>query len=367
INLRHTVEIERESGGFGRYLQNQNNGRYYYNYGRPTENYREKFEEIVRESLSEQFEIVSVTFQTEDVNSRAVESYGWRMTPYAYLLLQAKGPEVDQIPSVRLDLDFLDTSGYAVLPIETPVIPIDASGEGPTRPYEVLSVTQTLDERQAEDGILVLEIETTGTGLMPELTEILDLSFADFEVAGKQDQGLAVSQFDQEHPDNVITSERTWLVTLIAKENLTSLPETFSFPSVIGDVNDIAFQRFVDADLEAVDSQIYLEEQYGRANFPWVWLSIALAGVGFLGIWIMRLSKAPVSEPEESRYQLPEPVTPFSVIGLLRDIHQNNGLDPLAKEELQTSIERIERAYFSGDEDEVELEGVAKEWVDRAR
>ncbi len=29
VNLRHTREIERESGGFGRYLQNQNNSGYY--------------------------------------------------------------------------------------------------------------------------------------------------------------------------------------------------------------------------------------------------------------------------------------------------------------------------------------------------
>ncbi len=36
VNLRHTREIERESGGFGRYLQNQNQGNLFsYNYGRP--------------------------------------------------------------------------------------------------------------------------------------------------------------------------------------------------------------------------------------------------------------------------------------------------------------------------------------------
>ena len=53
VNLRHTREIERESGGFGRYLQNQNNsGYYYYNFGRPLENYRDKFQEMVKRALS---------------------------------------------------------------------------------------------------------------------------------------------------------------------------------------------------------------------------------------------------------------------------------------------------------------------------
>ena len=48
VNLRHTREIERESGGFQRYLINQNNSPYSYNYGRPTEDYRDKFEKAAR-------------------------------------------------------------------------------------------------------------------------------------------------------------------------------------------------------------------------------------------------------------------------------------------------------------------------------
>ena len=43
------------------------------------------------------------------------------------MLLEARGPEVDTIPPLRLDLDFLDTSGYVVLPIESPPLPIDAA------------------------------------------------------------------------------------------------------------------------------------------------------------------------------------------------------------------------------------------------
>jgi len=48
VNLRHTKEIEREAGGFSKYLTNQNNQYYSYNYGRPTENYRDKFEDAAR-------------------------------------------------------------------------------------------------------------------------------------------------------------------------------------------------------------------------------------------------------------------------------------------------------------------------------
>src|SRR5690606_3494244 len=126
VELRHTREIERESGGFSRYLQNQNNSSsWYYNYGRPLENYRDKFQEGTTGLLNEQFEILSVTFQPEDVHSRADREYGWRVTPYAYVLLKARGPQVDKLPSLKIDLDFLDTSGYIVLPVESPAVPLD--------------------------------------------------------------------------------------------------------------------------------------------------------------------------------------------------------------------------------------------------
>src|SRR5262249_36569142 len=88
VNLRHTREIERESGGFSRYLQNQNNNIFFaYNFGRPTTDYRDRFQAAVQDTLNEQFEVLSVTFQSENVNSRATREYGWRITPYAYLLL----------------------------------------------------------------------------------------------------------------------------------------------------------------------------------------------------------------------------------------------------------------------------------------
>ena len=71
VNLRHTREIERESGGFGRYLQNQNSSCYFsYNYGRPTADYRDNFQAAATEALKEHFEVLSVTFQTDKVNSR---------------------------------------------------------------------------------------------------------------------------------------------------------------------------------------------------------------------------------------------------------------------------------------------------------
>ena len=74
VNILHTKEIERESGGFAKYAQNQNGMMYAFNYGRPTEDYRDKFNDSVNQALEEHFEVQNVTFQNpEAMVSHAAE------------------------------------------------------------------------------------------------------------------------------------------------------------------------------------------------------------------------------------------------------------------------------------------------------
>ena len=68
-------------------------------------------------SLQENFEILSATFNSENMEPLQGDEDGWQRTPYAYLLLQARGPQVDRIPEVKLDLDFKDTSGFFIMPV----------------------------------------------------------------------------------------------------------------------------------------------------------------------------------------------------------------------------------------------------------
>lgn len=372
VNIVHTREIERESGGFGRYLQNQNSGQYYYyNYGRPLENYREKFEEIVNDALGEHFEVRSVTFQSEEVNSRAVEPYGWRVTPYAYVLLRARGPEVDQVPALRLDLDFLDTSGYAVLPVESPIIPVDAAPEdGEARPVRKLEITQTLDERQAGEGKLVLEITATGRGLVPELEEILELAPGEFDVIETADQGLAVSRFDEECDENAIISERSWMVTLQAAAGLAERPRSFRFGGAVDPDAEMTYQRYVDADLATAGQTISLEEEYGEPGRQWVWIVLAALAAFIALAIVIRLVKRIPKPAKTFRFEMPAQVTPFTVIGLLKQIQHKNGFDEKGRGDLATSIESIERFYFDNaprEDEPPDLASIAKEWVRRAR
>ena len=370
VNLLHTKEIERESGGFGRYLQNQNSGGLmYYNYGRPLENYRDKFQEVVKQALDDQFEIVSVTFQDEKVNSRATNDYGWRVTPYAYLLLKARGPKVDKLAPLRLDLDFMDTSGYVILPVESPPLPLDASAEAPpTRPFTHVEITQTLDERQAQDGKLIVEVKATAHGLVPEIDQLLDLKTEGFQLVDAEDQGLSVSRFDPDSPENVVDSERTWLVKYQGAADQAERASSFSFPTPKVDGATLVHQRYVDADLAKVEPVVALESRYGDAGRVWLWkllggLVAALAALGALAAYLRSRPR----QVKEAKFALPDPITPFSVLGLLRDIQRHNGLPAPQLNELGRSISQLERHYFSDQNGEADpdLAQIASTWIRR--
>ena len=376
VDLVHTREIEREAGGFGKYLVNQNTQTFAWNYGRPTEDYRDKFEEAAREALKEHFDVHSVTFNHPKTNSRAIEEYGWRVTPYAYVLLQARGPEVDRVPSLRFDLDFLDTTGYAVLPVESPALPIDArpaDGEPPA--CANLEVVQTLDERQAGEGKLVLEVKAQANGLVPRLDTILDLTpFASgedggFVVANVDDQGLSISQFDEESDEASVISERTWLLTLAAADDLEELPTTFAFASPRIEGTETIHQRFVDADLEQVEATVDLEETYGEADRGWVLLRDRRCPPGRWHSSASSPGASPggrVRTTTEERFRVPENVSAFTVLGLLRDIEANDGLSQPQRVELAGQIQELESCYFAEVEREpADLRTIAERWVDR--
>src|SRR5262249_21207942 len=155
-------------------------------------------------------------------------------TPYAYILLKPRGPQVDKVPPLRLDLDFLDTSGFVVMPVESPAVPIDARDlSGDPRPLEKLTVTQTLDERQAGKGVLLLEVKAVGVGLVPTLEALCGtIAPEGFEVTKTEDQGLAVKKFEEDADKNGVVSERTWMLTLKGREGQAGLPTTFRFAAV---------------------------------------------------------------------------------------------------------------------------------------
>jgi hypothetical protein len=370
VDIRHTREIEREAGGFSKYLVNQNDMSYGWNYGRPTENYRDKFEDGVREALGEHFEIVSITFNHPDTHSVADEEYGWRVTPYAYVLLKARLPEVDRVPPLHLDLDFLDTSGYAVLPVTSSPLPIDAQGRG-ARPYRELHIAQTLDERQADTGRLLLEVKASAIGLVPPLEELLDLSPPGFEIASITDQGVSVSEFDKESGGGEVLSSRTFDVALAAADGQQALPTTFTFGTARGETTEMLYQRYVDADLAAVEPVVSLEQRYGeRSLLPYLGWGGALLALAGSCAWLIARARAGRGHVvHQARFGVPEQVSPFTVLGLLRAIDAHNGVSSGERGELQAQIVALEAHYFDekvqtdAGQEQPDLRAIAERWV----
>ena len=276
VDIVHSPELERESGGFQKYATNQNNAAYAYNYGRPTENYRDKFHDAAIAALRENFEILSVTFNSEKMDSLRTDSPEWRRTPYAYMLLQARGPQIDRIPTIQMDFDFLDTSGFTVLPIGTSPVAIDASAAPAERPFADVQVTQLLDERKIEEGKVLLEIKAKSKGLVPELDTFLALETPGFAVKKTDDQGAAVMRFSDD--PEMIESERVWLISLEPEGG--SRTGVFRFGKPVREDVTATYQRYNDADLETVPAEVALATTIRIRNPVWAWVLVGLAGAG---------------------------------------------------------------------------------------
>jgi hypothetical protein len=366
VNLRHTRQIEREAGGFQRYLQNQTNQQYAWNFGRPPEDYRDKFDKAARAVLEEHFEILSLTFHGEKTESRTDPDFGWRLTPYAYFLLKPKGPQIDRIPSLKIDLDFMDTSGYAIIPITSAEIPVDSSGQPEPRPFRDLRITQTLDERShAEDGSLYLEIKATAHGLIPPLEEILDIALPGFVLGKIEDRGLRIAELDAATDDLAPVSEAEWRIEL--KSATGSFPANFRFPNIkleTAKEDGLLMQRYVDVDLVPVLSEVRLDMKQGRLRH-WMLAGVALLLIpmGFLAVRAQRRRKAPTVTAKI--VPLPSHFTPVTVLGFLRRLRGESPLTPDHAAGLEKEIALMESGYFGTAApivDPAALEEIATRW-----
>ena len=365
VNLRHTREIERESGGFQKYLQNQTASPYGFNFGRPPEDYRDKFEKSARAALEEHFEVVSLTFHSDKVESLTDPKFGWRLTPYAYFLLKPKGPQVDKVPPLKIDLDFNDTSGYVVLPVTSSEVPIDAAKAEP-RPYRDLRVTQTLDERShAEKGSLYLEVKAAAHGLVPPLAGLLDQKFDGFETGNIEDRGLRVVELDAAAEDLSPVSEHEWRIELKPKGG--TLPVAFQFPAVkpeLAKEDGLLRQRYVDVDLVPVEASVPLGGS-GKRLGPWIGGGIAALVALIAGMVLLFKNRKTHQHDGPVLLPLPAHLSAVSVIGFLRRVQQRDGITPAMKEAIEKEITALESKHFGREDapqDPAVLEEIAKRW-----
>ena len=373
IALRHSAQVERESGGFGRYLQSQNNQPYYGMMNSGQRNAREDFEKQLREKLSDTFDIRAITFADDKVQSRGCGRPGWRETPLAYVLLKAKDGAVDRLPSFHFDLDFQDQRGQVVLPVESSIVLLDARPDrAPARPVTEVAVTQILDDREAAAGKLTLDIRATGRGLVPELKELLDVGLPGFVIAKTNDSGANLAKLDTEGDDLAALTERSWVINL-EPAGRGKPPAGFRFPESRSKDFTISYKRYADADLVQVKPEVALAGLRLRPDLTWIWVLSALvvAGVGALVILRRRQITQQVVTAE-APYTLPDPVTPFAALKLLRRIEAdpNVGLRDARRGELVQTIRDLERGYFappSNGSPNGDLTALLQSWLPKQR
>jgi hypothetical protein len=274
---------------------------------------------------------------------------------------------VDRLPALRIDLDFLDTSGYVVLPVESPAVPLDArNAKGEARPARKLELTQILDERQADKGKLVVEVKASAEGLVPELDGVLDLKPEGFKVTKIDDQGVSVSKFQPDSETIAIASERTWMVSLEADQ--TEAPRTFQFGEAKVEGTKMRYQRYDDADLVEVQPAVDLEARYGKRGPYWLYAGAGAGVIVVLLAIVLWLVMRGAKKTEGNRWQLPASLTPFTAIALLERIREQGGLSETQKQEINASIGRLERHYFAeGGNGQVDLQEVVEGWARQAK
>ena len=381
IGLRHTSDIEREAGGFARYLvggSSTGTPYFYPRYPGQRQAPRDDLEEHLGKKLGENFEVQSITFHDTKTQSRTIGEPGWRETPLAYVLLKAKDASVDRIPELQMDLDFYDSLGPALLPVTTATQIVDARPESaPARPVTDLELTQTLDARLFnENEEITLELHATGKGLMPSLDKLVNVKIPGFKITKKDDQGLSIARVESGASSVNAVSERTWLLTLKPADDAGEL-HTFKFPEPTMTTNSdgsklvakSVFKQYNDADLVEVDSEFALAGLVLNPPPTWPWFAGSAAVLLLLGIGAWRMARRDDGQIVVPVYQVPDVCTPFAVIDLLHriDAAPPKSLGASHRDQLRGTIRDLEQIHFAPDATQTnghgDLQAVARDWV----
>jgi hypothetical protein len=372
LTIRHTAEIERENaGGFGKYLRNNSQNPYFNPYGIAPVDHRDELEKQMREKLNERFEVLSVTFHDEKVQSRGYGRDGWRETPLAYLLLKARDASADRLPPIRVDIDFMDRFGPVVLPVESPVLLVDARPANlPSRPTSSLEVTSVLDDRTLNEKKISLEVKATGRGVIPEFRELFDFTPAGFKIEEFNDSGAAIQRLDSEGDELAGVCERNWTIKLRAESSGAIPSNEFQFPKPKDQTIKTTFKRYQDADLIDVPANLALAGFPLRSSGLWRWGLLGIPVVG-IGLFAFAKSRRKASgKTAEKAYALPSPLNPFTALQLLRSIHADAKLNLSSDQraELAKAIAAIETHFFSPGKNgnaEPDLASIGTEWIKR--
>lgn len=379
ITLETTRQLLRESGGFSKYLQNQSSQQQMMMMGggaaNGSRNLRDDFSKNIHAALDETFEVVSITFHDAAVKTIDLPREGWVETPLAYVVLRAKNAAVDRIPSMQMDMDFVDQPGQIVLPVMSQVEPLDAKdSDAGSRPCGNLALNVTMDEREWKDGKVVVEIQALGQGVIPALEKLFDYQREGFDVE-VVDGNLSVSQFVSDGKQRLPQADRNWQITYRRKADLRG-DVMFALPKLKEGVTpaSIEYKHYQDADLVTVDASqaaagVKLSGEFGngiRNTVLWALLAAAIAAVV---VYFRRKKKVGDQEVTQS-LSVPADPTSFSTVAFLRRIQSTHGqaLSESENRALDKQIAEIEAGCFSREPAaSMDFNAIVQQWLSITR
>lgn len=375
LTLRYTNSVDRETGGFDKYLYPDAFVRIGNQYR--SMNYQAALRKSIETALGQSFSIESIGFFEPLTPSRAVKEEGeldWQEKPMAYVLLKAKDPSVDRLPPISFDMHFDDQTGPVTLPIVSDSPPIDATGAPEPRPLKKLQVDQTLDARRLASGAdqrtITLEVHAKAEGIVPEINDLLDglgRALPGYEIAadGIESRPLNMVQSDDPRPrrpwdtaleektdyakadeDGIfrMAAERSWLVTF--KPTGAAVGDLFTLPKLKGGLEGtLASRQYADMDITEVQgATVAIVPRWSLAAKA----TLVLAIVALLGLVIWRLLRRRKQVVIVSdAFAFPRRITPLSTIATLQRIGQQTAiLNPQQRELLATDIAAVQRAHF---------------------
>ena len=401
LSLRFTNSVDRETGGFAKYLQNGVFGRVGNQFRQM--NHRDELEKSIRDALGTQFEVDAIGFFDAFMPPRGVVEEGqdgWLEKPLAYIVLTRRDPATDTVPAVVMEMQFTDQTGPVTLavPSNTPLL---ASGEAAAvRRCQDLEVSQLVDVRAVNDpagergdgNAVTLEVRMRGKGVVPDVRDVLaglDAPLAGYALAKDgivADPPIMLASGDASSSSSMMAMmrggptepkdgypepdadgmyrlpiERSFKVTYARTGG--SIGDAFALPTLVAGVDAKLESRYyaeldimpVTGDEVAVNLAFWSPARMALA-------ALVAAGLTGVGIWARRRRRIAPSAAAASWE--PSRITPLGVVTSLRRLERELPAD--RAQVLRDEIVLLELKYFgpgAAESSESELRAVVDRWA----
>jgi hypothetical protein len=235
-----------------------------------------------------------------------------------------------------------------------------------------VKIRQLLDDRQLAEGVLRLEVSATALGIVPELDQLLASAgerWPGFAVKQVSAGELSIASLQSDERVEPLT-ERRWLVELTPAA-ANAPPAEFEFSPPGDPAYTMAYQRYDDVDIVDAAASTSLHWPALAASRRWLWPAISLAVltvVVIIGVAVARRRTS--TKPAVAAYRLPEQVTPFSAITMLRRMRDDATLPLSASERahLGETLAELDEQFFvrGADGDSADLEPICRRWLSLA-